>query len=111
MGICTRPVEIVENAASTMRTHRVTANLTDSELARLEEMRPPGCSTSAYLARLVREASPPSPATHAEALQLLAESARMGRVQAVIALERALRPTAGERDLDGELRRILADED
>ena len=90
-----------------MRSIRVSVNLSADEAARLAEITPAGVSAAAMFRRMLREASPPPPASHAEALLLLAESARLGRVQAVIALERATRPTAGEADLDRELRRLL----
>lgn len=69
------------------------------ELARLDELRPPGTSRPAFLRLLLRE--PPRDdevASREEALTILTALARDGRVAAAIALERALRgePTTGD---------------
>jgi hypothetical protein len=66
--------------------------LSDEELARLDEIRPPSLSRPAFIRSLLRE--PPTGdevATHGEVLGILSLLAREGRVSAAIALERALR--------------------
>ena len=46
--------------------------------------------------------------TYEEALALLSEQARVGKVAALVSLERALRPDGpGQDDIDAELDRIL----
>jgi hypothetical protein len=74
------------------REHTVKVTFTDGELARLDELRPPGTSRPAFVRSLLRE--PPRSddvATREEALSILTRLARDGRVAAAIALERALR--------------------
>jgi hypothetical protein len=64
----------------------------DDELARLDELRPGVPARAVYLRNLLRE--PPTDrdvADHREALAILSEMARAGKVTAAIALERALR--------------------
>jgi hypothetical protein len=75
------------------RDHAIRVTLTGSELARLDELRPPGTSRPAFLRSLLRE--PPrndEVATREEALSILTSLARDGRVAAAIALERARIP-------------------
>ena len=66
--------------------------LSADEVARLDEIRGEGVSRSAFVRELIRRAGPldEEPSYH-EALVLLAKSARAGKVQAQVALERALR--------------------
>jgi hypothetical protein len=64
--------------------------MTGDELAKLDELRPPGTSRPAFLRSLLRE--PPRDdevATRREALSILTSLARDGRVAAAIALEAA----------------------
>jgi hypothetical protein len=73
------------------RENSIQVTLDDAELARLDELRPPGTSRPAFLRSLLRE--PPrndDVATRGEALSILTSLARDGRVAAAIALERAL---------------------
>lgn len=80
-----------------MRGHRISVNLSPGEYVRLQELCPDGMSESAFFRHLLREAGPPEdPPTRLEALRLLAESARSGKVAAQVALARELR----EGDLD-----------
>lgn len=77
------------------RDRAIRVLLDDDELARLDELRPPGTSRPAFIRSLLRE--PPrgdDVATRSEALQILTGLARDGRVAAAIALERALRDEA-----------------
>ena len=82
------------------RENAIRVTLDDPELARLDELRPPGVSRAAFLRSLLRE--PPRDdqvATREEALSILTSLARDGRVAAAIALERALRGEAARGDL------------
>lgn len=82
--------------------------MTSDEVARLDEIRSAEVSRSAFMRGLLRTAGPLDAApTHDEAVRLLAESARGGKVAAQIALERALRADQGASDPDGELARLL----
>lgn len=86
------------------REHVVKVTLTDAELARLDEIRPPGTSRPAFLRSLLRE--PPRAddvATREEALSILTRLARDGRVAAAIALERAVRGEAPTGDALDEI--------
>ena len=86
------------------RDHIVKVTLTDGELARLDELRPPGTSRPAFLRSLLRE--PPrndDVATREESLSILTSLARDGKVAAAIALERALRGEAPTGDLLDEI--------
>ena len=74
------------------RENAVRVTLTDSELARLDELRPAGTTRPAFIRSLLRE--PPTGqevATRTEALAILTALAGDGRVAAAIALERATR--------------------
>jgi hypothetical protein len=88
------------------REHLIKVTLNGDELARLDELRPAGTSRPAFLRSLLRE--PPRDddvATREEALSILTQLARDGRVAAAIALERALRGEAASGDvLDDILR-------
>jgi hypothetical protein len=82
------------------REHSIKVTFNASELARLDELRPPGTSRPAFLRSLLRE--PPRDdevATWEEALSILTSLARDGRVAAAIALERALRGEAASGDI------------
>jgi hypothetical protein len=73
------------------RQHSIKVTFSGDELARLDELRPSGTSRPAFLRSLLRE--PPREdevATRTEALAILTQLARDGRVAAAIALERAL---------------------
>ena len=86
------------------RENAIRVTLDDSELARLDELRPPGTSRPAFLRSLVRQ--PPrndEVATREEALSILTALARDGRVAAAIALERALRGGAPSGDILDEI--------
>jgi hypothetical protein len=75
------------------RTIRVTMN--GDELAKLDELRPPGTFRPAFLRSPLRK--PPrndEVASREEVLSILTTLARDGRVAAAIALERALRGEA-----------------
>jgi hypothetical protein len=75
-----------------VREHSIKVTTNGDELARLDELRPPGTSRPAFLRSLLRD--PPRDdeiATRDEALAILTALARDGRVAAAIALERALR--------------------
>jgi hypothetical protein len=96
---------------SETRIHEVKVRLDDAELARLDELRPSVTPRAVYLRSLLRE--PPTDqgvAGRLEALAILSEMARNGKVTAAIALERALR---GRHDddpvFDDDLARILGD--
>jgi hypothetical protein len=88
------------------RENSIKVTFSDAELARLDELRPPGTSRPAFLRSLLRE--PPrndEVATREEALSILTTLARDGRVAAAIALERALRGEVASGDvLDDILR-------
>jgi hypothetical protein len=86
----------------------VSVHLTADEVARLDEIRSAEVSRSAFMRGLLRAAGPQDDApTHGEAVRLLAESARGGKVAAQIALERALRACQGTEEPEGELARLL----
>ena len=86
------------------RTNTLKVTLDDQELARLDEIRPPGTTRPAFLRALLRE--PPRDdevATREKALSILTGLARDGRVAAAIALERALRGEAASGDVLDEI--------
>jgi hypothetical protein len=90
-----------------MSTETITIRLSPEEVARVDEIRGEGVSRSAFVRELLRRAAPLDEApSYPESLLLLARSARAGKVQAQVALERALRD---ENDLqpEGELARLL----
>ncbi len=94
---------------SRRRKNNVMVRLSDAELARLDELRPPDVQRATFLRSLLQE--PPSGdevATRTEALGILTRLARDGRTTAAIALERALRDDQAAPD--GELARLLRDE-
>ena len=78
-------------------THTVSIRFTANELAKLDELRPSGCSRSGFVRQLLRRTGPLEEVpTRREALALLAESARSGKTAAQIALARETR--TGDRD-------------
>ena len=94
---------------SRRRTHNVMVKLNDSELARLDELRPPDVKRAPFLRSLLQE--PPSGdevATRTEALAILTRLARDGRTTAAIALAKELRED--HEAPEGELARLLRDE-
>jgi hypothetical protein len=85
----------------------VSIRMSREELSKVDELRPAGMSRSGFVRELLRRTGPVDDApTYEEAVRLLAESARAGKVQAQVALERALR-SEGAPDTDGELARLL----
>ena len=92
-----------------MNTPKVTISirLSPDEVAMLDELRGDGVSRSAYVRELVRRSSPiDDQPSYSEALTLLGRSARAGKVQAQVALERALRGAHAD-DGDDWLARLL----
>jgi Arc/MetJ-type ribon-helix-helix transcriptional regulator len=91
--------------------HTISVHLTPEEVARVDEIRGEGVSRSAFVRELLRRAGPLDEApTYPESLLLLARSARAGKVQAQVALERALR--AADPSEDGDwLARIVGEGD
>lgn len=86
------------------REHSIKVTMNSNELARLDELRPPGTSRPAFVRSLLRE--PPRDdevASREEALSILTSLARDGRVAAAIALERALRSEARTGDVLDEI--------
>jgi hypothetical protein len=74
------------------RQNDALVRLSDSELARLDELRPAGTPRATFMRSLLQ--APPTEeeiATRSEVLAILSRLARDGRVAAAIALERALR--------------------
>lgn len=89
--------------------HTVSVHLTPEEVVRLDEIRGEGVSRSAFVRELLRRAAPLDEApSYPESLLLLARSARAGKVQAQVALERALR-AENDVEAEGELARLLSD--
>ena len=94
---------------SERRTHEVTVRLSDDEVTRLDELRSGVTGRAVYLRNLLRE--PPTDrdvADRTEALAILCQLARAGKVTAAIALERALRDE-DHGDFDNDLARLLSD--
>ena len=92
------------------RQHEVMVRLNDTELARLDENRPPGIARAVYLRnRLLEPPAREDIADRREVLALLSEQARAGKVAAAIALERALRDEDGP-TIDDALDKILRGE-
>ena len=91
------------------RNHEVRLLVSDDELARLDEQRGV-VSRAGFVRSLLRE--PPTReaiATRDEVLALLSQEARAGKVQALVALERALR-AAPHPSMDDELERLLGED-
>lgn len=75
--------------------------MSGEEVARVDELRGEGVSRSAFVRELLRRSGPLDEApTYAESLLVLARSARAGKVQAQVALERALRGVQDDGDAD-----------
>jgi hypothetical protein len=91
------------------RHHEVMVRLNDTELARLDEARPPGIARAVYLRSLLRQPLPEGIANRREVLGILSEQARAGKVAAAIALVRALKDE-DEPTIDDALDRILGNE-
>lgn len=90
-----------------MSTETITIRMSADEIARVDELRGEGVSRSAFVRELLRRSGPLDDApSYTEALLLLARSARAGKVQAQVALERALRG-AQEADDGDWLTRML----
>jgi len=90
-----------------MTTETITVRMTPDEIVRVDELRGDGVSRSAFVRELLRRAGPLENApSYAEALLLLGRSARAGKVQAQVALERALRGDRDDQD-DDWLERLL----
>jgi hypothetical protein len=92
------------------RDHEIRVRVNDAELASLDAHRG-SLSRAGYVRSLLRE--PPSReqiATREEVMALLSEQGRAGKVQALLALERALRnaPEPGD-SFDDDLKRLLED--
>lgn len=88
------------------RGHIVKVALSDQELARLDELRPPDVKRATFMRSLLQE--PPTGdevATRTEALAILTRLARDGKVTAAIAIARELRDERLEPD--GEMARLL----
>jgi hypothetical protein len=86
-------------------TESVSNRMSPEEIARVDELRGEGMSRSAFVRELLRRAAPLDEApTYAEAIALLARSARAGKVQAQVALERALRGDHPTSELEEFLR-------
>lgn len=83
------------------RAQTVSIRLSADEVARIDEWRGDGVSRSAFLRELVHRSGPvDEQPSYPEALRLLARSARAGKVQAQVALERALRDAQADDDGD-----------
>jgi hypothetical protein len=91
------------------RHNEVMVRLSDAELARLDEARPPGIARAVYLRNLLRKPAPEGIADRREVLGILSEQARAGKVAAAVALVRALKDW-DEPTIDDALNRILGDE-
>jgi hypothetical protein len=88
------------------RPHHIGVVLNDQELARLDELRGQQ-ERAVYLRCLLSQPPDDSEPTYGESLRLLAASARAGKVQAQVALERALRGAQEGSEDGGWLERIL----
>lgn len=83
-----------------MNTQTVTVRLTAQDLARLDEMRGSAVSRSGFIRQLLRLSAPVEELpSRREALALLAESARSGKVAAQVALARELRERSDRDDI------------
>jgi hypothetical protein len=95
--------------------HTVSVHSTPDEVARLDEVRLPDVSRSAFMRGLLRSAGPLDEApTHEESVRLLAESARRtdGELDEAIALTRSaleLCAQQGDRHREAALLNTLAD--
>jgi hypothetical protein len=92
-------------------TESISIRMSADEVAKLDELRGDGVSRSAFVRELLHRAGPLDGApTHGESILLLARSARAGKVQAQVALERALRDVDAPDDEDW-LARIVSGRD
>jgi hypothetical protein len=90
-----------------MSTETITVRMSGQEVARVDELRGEGVSRSAFVRELLRRSGPlDDQPSYSEALLLLARSARAGKVQAQVALERALRGAQDDDDAEW-LERLL----
>ncbi len=91
-------------------TESISIRMSAEEVAKVDEIRGDGVSRSAFVRELLRRAAPlDQEPNYPEALILLAKSARAGKVQAQVALERALRDGRDGSEPEGELARLLRD--
>ena len=93
------------------REHQIKVRLSDDELAQLDEQRPEGLTRAAWLRELARR--PPRMDELPNREQVIAalwQMSRDGKVQAAVALERALRNAVSDDDGD-LLGRILNESD
>jgi hypothetical protein len=82
------------------RSHHVKVSLDDREVIRLDELRG-GQDRAVFFRELLRKAGPVEETpSRREAIRLLAESARAGRVAAQVALARELRDGDGRGVMD-----------
>jgi hypothetical protein len=89
----------------TTETVTISIRLSAQDVARVDEMRGGGVSRSAFVRGLLRGAGPlDEQPSYDEALRLLADSARAGKVQAQVALVRALRGEQPASELEEFLR-------
>ena len=88
-----------------MTPSAISIRMSAAEVAKVDELCGEGVSRSAFVRELLRRAGPldDEPSYH-EALVLLAKSARAGKVQAPVALERALRGDQPASELEDFLR-------
>ena len=90
------------------RTQEVKVRLNADEMARLDEQRPNGLTRAQWLRELAK-----GPARAAETPSrepVLWRMTQDGKVQAAVALERALRDRDGADQPEGELARLLRDD-
>ena len=93
--------------ADAIRRHEIMVRLSDAELEELDKRRPSGIARAVYLRTLLREPrAKEDVADRREALAILSELARAGKVAAAVALVRELGLDDGP-SLDDELDRIL----
>jgi Arc/MetJ-type ribon-helix-helix transcriptional regulator len=89
----------------------ISVRMSAEQVAKVDELRGGGVSRSAFVRELLRRSGPlDEEPSYGEALVMLARSARAGKVQAQVALERALRADRGAEEPDGELARLLRGE-
>ena len=89
-------------------TESISVRMSADEVARLDEIRGEGVSRSAFVRELLRRAAPLDEAPSYPVVAAAGEVRARGKVQAQVALERALR--AGDVEPTGELARLLRDE-
>jgi hypothetical protein len=96
------------------RKHQITVRFNADELARLDERRPDGLTRAQWLRELARGSAPAGETpSRQQVVAALWQMTKDGKVQAAVALERALRPHTALRNQpwddvdDGELERLL----